>query len=97
MPPPKRAGPSGLNVHAPPFRRRVALSDKEEQMRPVWLPRRPRMEFANGDNEQEKDTEPKPPRRQKNVKRRVYPLIDAEAGVGDNAIADKGPDEKMII
>ena len=71
MPPPERAGPSGLNAHAPPFRRRIDSSDEEEPERPVWPPRRPRMEFDDGDYEQEDNTEPEPPRCRKRVKRRV--------------------------
>ena len=53
---PQRAGPSGLNAHLPPFRRRVDSSDKDEPELPVWPPRRPHLEFDDGDYEQEEDT-----------------------------------------
>ena len=52
----QRAGLSGLNAHLPPFRRRVDSSDKDEPERPVWPPRRPHLEFDDGDYEQEEDT-----------------------------------------
>ena len=61
----QRAGPSGLNAHLPPFRRRVDLSDKDEPERPLWTPRRPHLEFDVGDYEQEEDTEPTPPKQRK--------------------------------
>ena len=56
-PPPQRAGSSELSAHLPPFRRRVDSSDEEEHERPVWPPRRPHLEFDDGDYEQEEDTE----------------------------------------
>ena len=90
----QRAGPSGLNVHLPPFRRRVDSSDEDEPERPVWLPRRPQLEFDNGEYEQEEDTEPEPPRRRKKVRHRVNPLIDAEAGVDGDSINDEKSDEE---
>ena len=52
----QRAGPSGLNVHLPLFRRRVNSSDEEEPERPVWPHRRLHLEVDNGDYEQTKDT-----------------------------------------
>ena len=93
MPLSERAGPSGLNAHALPFRHRIDSSDDEEPERPVWPPRRPRMEFDDGDYEQE-DAEPEPPRRRKRVKRSVNAFIDAEAGVDGDASADKGTDDE---
>ena len=59
----QRVGLSGLNAHLPPFRRRVDLSDEDEPERPVWPPRRPHLEFDDGDYDQEEDTEPVPPKR----------------------------------
>ena len=91
--PPQRAGPSGLNAHLPPFRRRVDSSDEEEPERPVWPPRRPHLKFDDGDYEQEEDTEPQPVRRQKNVRLRANPLIDTEAGVDGNASGDEKIDD----
>ena len=64
-PTPQRAGPSGLNAHLPLLRRRIDLSDKDEQDRPVWPPCRPHLELENGDYEQESDTDLKPSRRRK--------------------------------
>ena len=55
-PTPQRAGPSKLNAHLPPFRGRVDSSDEDEPERPMWLLRRPHLEFDDGDYEQEKDT-----------------------------------------
>ena len=52
-PTPKRAEPSGLNAHLPPFRRRVDSSDEDEPERPVWPPRRLHLEFDDGDYEQD--------------------------------------------
>ena len=57
----QRAGPSGLNAYLPTFRRRVDSSDEDEFERPLWPPRRPHLEFDDGDYEQEEDTEPEPP------------------------------------
>ena len=94
LPTPRRAGPSGLNAHLPPFRRRVDSSDKEEPARPVWPPRRPHLEFDDGDYEQEEDTEQKPPRRRKNAQRRVNPFFDAEAGVEGDASNDEESDDE---
>ena len=59
-PTPQRAGPSGLNAHLPPFRRRVNFSDEEEPERPIWPPRPPRLNFDVNDYEQKEDTEPEP-------------------------------------
>ena len=88
-PPQQRAGPSKLNAHLPPFRRRVDLSDEEEPKRPVWPPRRPHLEFDDGDYEQEEDTEFSSVRRRKNARLRANPFIDTEAGVYGNASGDK--------
>ena len=94
-PPPQRAGPSGLNAHLPPFRRRVDSSDEEEPERPVWPQRRFHLEFDDGDYEQqEEDTEPQPVRRRKNARRRAHPLIDTEAGVDGNASDDEKTDDE---
>ena len=90
----QRAGPSGLNAHLPPFRRRVDSSDEDEPERPVWPPRRPHLEFDDCNNEQEEDTEQEPPRRRKNARRRVNPFIDAEAGVNGDASNEKESDDK---
>ena len=60
-------------------------SDVEEPERPVWLPRRPHLEFDDGDYEQEEHTEPQPVRRRKNARFRAISFIDTEAGVDGNA------------
>ena len=91
---PQRAGPSGLNAHMPPFRRRVESFDEDEPDRPVWPPRRPHLEFKGGDYEQEDDTEPQPVRRRKNARRRANPFIDTEAGVDGNGSGDKRTDDE---
>ena len=52
----QRAGPSILNAHLPPFCLRVDSSDEDEPERPVWPPRRPHLEFDDGDYEQEENT-----------------------------------------
>ena len=90
----QRAGPSGLNAHLPPFRRRVNSSDEVEPERPVWPPRRPHLEFDNDDYEQEEDTEQEPPRRWKKARRRVNPFIDAKAGVNEDASNDEETDDE---
>ena len=77
----QRAGPSGLNAHLPPFRRRVDSSDEDEPERPVWPFRRQHLEFEDGDYEQEEDTEQEPPRRRNKARRRVNLFIDSKAGV----------------
>ena len=59
QPTPQRAGPSGLNAHLPPFRRRIDSSD-EDEVRPVWPPRRGHLKLDDGDYEQEIDAEPEP-------------------------------------
>ena len=86
---PQRAGPSRLNAHLPPFRRRVDSFDEEEPERPVWPPRRSHLEFDDGYYEQEEDTEPQPVRRRKHARRRANPFIDTEVGVDGNASCDK--------
>ena len=83
-----------MNAHLPPFRRRIDSSDKEEAKRPVWPPRRPRLEFDVGDYEQEEDTEPEPPRCRKRARRSANQFIDAEADVEGEASCDKGSDDK---
>ena len=91
-PTPQRAGESGLNAHLPPFRLCVDSSDEEELKRPVWPPRRPRLELEKAEYEQEDEAEPQPPRRRKRKRRCVNPFIDAEAGVDGDASGDKGTD-----
>ena len=93
-PTPQRVGPSGLNAHLPPFRRRIDSSDEDEPVRPVWPPRRPHLELEDGDYEQESDVEPEPPRRRKKAKRRTNPFIDAEAGVDGDASGDEGSEDE---
>ena len=93
-PPLQCAVPSGLNAQLPPFRRRVDSSDEEEPERPVWPPRRPHLEFDDGDYEQEEDTDPKAPRRWKRARRSANPFIDAEAGVDGEASGDEGRDDE---
>ena len=90
-PTPKCAGPSRLNAHLPPFRRRVDTSDEDEPELPVWPPRRPHLDFDDGDYEQV-DTEPEPPRQRNNARRRVNPFINAKAGVDGKASNDKASD-----
>ena len=90
----QRAGPSGLNAHLPQFRRRVDSSDEDETERPVWPPRRPHLEFDDGDYEQEEDTEQKPPTRRNKARRRVNPFIDSEAGVDGDASNDEESDDE---
>ena len=60
----------------------------------MWPPRRPHLEFDDGDYEQEEDTEPEPLRRRKKVRRRVNPFIDAEAGVDGDASIDEGSEDE---
>ena len=90
----QRAGPSGLNAHLAPFRRRVDSSDEDEPERPLWPQRRPHLEFDDGDYEQEEDTEPEPPKRKKTARRRVNPFIDAEAGVDGDTSNDEGSEDE---
>ena len=81
----QRAGPSGLNAHLPPFRRRIDSSDEDEPVRSVWPPRRPHLELEDGDYNQENDAEPEQPRCRKKARRRTNPFIDAQAGVDGDA------------
>ena len=90
----QRAGPSGLNAHSSPFRLRMDSSDEDEPERPVWLPRRPHLEFENDDYEQDEDTEPEPPRRRNKARRCVNSLIDAEVGVDGDASNDVGSEDE---
>ena len=64
---PQRSGPKGLNAHLPLFRRRIASSDEDEPVQPVWRLRRPHLELEDSDYEQESDAEPDPPRRRKKL------------------------------
>ena len=91
---PQPAGPSGLNAHLPPFRRRVDSSNEDEPERQVWPPRRPHMEFDDADYEQEVNVELVPPRRRKRARRRANPFIDAEAGVDGDASGDERSDDE---
>ena len=93
-PTPLRAGPSGLNAHMPPFRSRVDFADEEEPQRPVWPPRRQRLEFDKTDYGQGEDAEPEMQKPPKRARRRVNPFIDAEAGVDGDASNDKEIDEQ---
>ena len=90
----QRTGPNGVNAYLAPFRRRVDSSDEDEPKRPVWPPRRPHLEFDDGYYEQEKDTEPEPPKRRNNERHCVNPFIDAEAGVDGDASNDEGSDNE---
>ena len=87
------AKPSGLNAHLPPFRRRVNSSDEDQPERPVWPPRRPHLEFDDGNYEQKEDTKQEPPRRKK-ARRRVNPFIDSEAGVAVDASNNEESDDE---
>ena len=90
----QRAGPSGLNAHFPPFRRRVDSSDENEPEQTGWRPRRLHLEFDDGDYEQKKEIEPEPPRRRTKVRHSVNLFIDAEAGVDGDASNDEESDEE---
>ena len=91
---PQRAKPSERNAHAPPFRRRIDSSDEVEPKRPVWPPRRPRLELEDADYEQDGNAVPVPPRHRKRARRRVNFFIDAEAGVDGDASNDEKTDDK---
>ena len=91
---PQRAGPSRLNAHLPPFRRRVDSFDEDEPERPVWPPRRPHLKFEDGYYEQEDDIEPQPVRRRNSARRRANPFIDTEAGVDGEASGDEQTDDE---
>ena len=93
-PTPQRAGPSGLNAHLPPFRRRIDSSDEDEPVRRVLPPRRLHLELEDGDYEQESDTAPDPLRRRNKSRRRTNPFIDAEAAVDENASGDEGTEDE---
>ena len=60
----------------------------------MWPPRRPHMEFDDGNYEQKEDTEPKPPKRRKKARRRANSFIDVEAGVDRDACGDEGSDDE---
>ena len=68
--------------------------DEDEPERPVWPPRRPHLEFNDGDYEQKEGTEPQPVRRRKSALRCANPFIDAEAGVDGDASGDEGTDDE---
>ena len=78
----------------PPFRLCVDSSDEDEPERQVWPPRRPHLEFDDGDYEQEENTERQPVRSRKNARRRANPFIDTEAGVDGNASGDEKTDDE---
>ena len=90
----QRAGPSGLNAHLPPFRRRIDSSDEDELVRPVWPFSRAHLKLEDGDYKQERAAEPKPPRCRKKARRRTNPFIDAIAGVDDDASGDEETEDK---
>ena len=60
----------------------------------MWLPRRPHLEFDDGDYEQEKDTEPQPVRHRKSARHRANPFINAKAGVYGDASGDEGTENE---
>ena len=60
----------------------------------MWPPRRPHLDFDDGNYEQEEDIEPEPPRRRKQARRRVNSFIDAEAGVDGDASNDEGSEDE---
>ena len=60
----------------------------------MWPPRRPHINFDNGDYEQQEDAEPEPPKRRKKARRCANPFIDAEAGVDGEASGDGGSDNE---
>ena len=92
-PTPERAGPSGLNAHLPPFRRCMESSDEDEPERPVLPPRRPHLEFDDGDNEQV-DTEPEPPKQRHIARQSVNPFIDSDAAMDENTSNDEGSNDE---
>ena len=93
QPTPQRAGQSGLNAHLPPFRRRIDSSD-ENEVRPVWPPRRAHLKLDNDDYEQEIDAESEPLRRRKKARRPTNQFIDAEAEVVGDASGEEGTKDK---
>ena len=60
----------------------------------MWPPRRPHLEFDDGDYEQDEDTEPQQVRRRHNARCRANPFINAEAGVDGDASGDEGTDDE---
>ena len=60
----------------------------------MWQPRCPHLEFVDGDFEQKEDTEPEPPRRRKQARRRANLFIDAETGVDGDASGDEETDDE---
>ena len=52
-------------------------------------PRRPHMEFNDGDYAQAEKAEPEPPKQQKKARSRANPVIEAEAGVDGEASGDE--------
>ena len=73
----------------------MCSSDEEEPERPVWPPRRPHLEFDDGDYEQEEDTEPQFVRCRKSARSRANPFIDNEAGVDGDASGDEQTDDEI--
>ena len=60
----------------------------------MWTPRRPHLEFNDGDYEQAEDTEPQPVRHRKSARRRANPFIDTDArGDGDASGDEKTNDD----
>ena len=93
-PTPQRAGQSGRNVNAPPFRRRVDSFDEEEPVQPVWPPRCPRLELEKADYEQAENAKPELPRCWKRERRRVNPFIAVEACVDEDESGDEANDDE---
>ena len=97
MPPTQGASPSKLNGHPPPYRRRIDSSDEFEPDRPVLPPRRPHIEFDDGDYKQVEDTEPEPSRRRKRLKFSANPFIAPKPAWTDTPMPTKEPAKRMII
>ena len=66
------------------MRRVLYSSDEDEPERPVWPPRRRRLES----DVEDKDAEPEPPQRRKKARRRANPFIESKAGVDGDANKD---------
>ena len=93
----RRARPSKLNAHLPPFRRHVDSSDEKKPKRPVWQPRRPRVKFDVVDYEQEKT--PSLSRRNGGRGRdaaRIYSLTQRQAWTEKQVVTTKVTTRIMI-
>ena len=99
LPPPlstQRAGPSGMNANAAPFRKRIDSSDGEDDApeRPVWPPpKRIRLKVSHLDKSDGAEQEPA---RRREARRRAQrnPFIDTEASVDGDASADEEDDNE---